>query len=274
VEVINGGTSGYDLQHFVFQMDLLNKAYKPDYNFLFFNLNNDYLSSMLSTAYLVSRNYYDLEDDNLIFRKKKYRVPTQSFGMYFVDSLSKYDDLITAPWMAKKKRFEVSGIWGKSFLLYQFYDRFSTGLKYKEYSEEAYYNSAFQLNYGMYVSDWKEYFLHGHQLIEKLFGTYNQYQDTKTVVIIIPSRAEVIDSEDVKKYMLKYSGESLEPNFDIQYQKLISSFDKLGMEYINLQNVFMEHPDREALYLKDNEHISPLAHKILATEITNYLKNQ
>ena len=60
-------------------------------------------------------------DDNLIFRKKKYRVPTQSFGLYFVDSLSKYDDSITAPWMAKKKRFEVSGIWGKSFLLYQFY---------------------------------------------------------------------------------------------------------------------------------------------------------
>lgn len=283
IEIVNGGTSGYDLQHYVMQMETLHDQYNPQFNFMIFNLNNDYLSTLLSTSYLVSRPYFDLVEDKLVFRKKKYRVPVQMYGIHFIESLSHYDEEI-APFFARKKRIELSGIWGNSYLAYTLFDKFSDkplfrrlfgDFKQKEYSDAEYKKALYFLNYSQFQREWDDGpYIHGNKLIIKLFESYKKYANMETVVVLLPSRAEVIDYEDTRKEMLRLSDGKHDIYFNKIYEMLISEFNNKNIKYINLQQQFLNSASRQDLYLKGNEHLSPLGHKLLADEIAKYLNSE
>ena len=291
VEVINGGTSGYDLQHYVLQMEKLNERYQQDYNFIIFNMDNDYVSSLLSSSYLVSRPYYDLVDGELVHHDREFRVPSQMRGLEYVRSLEEYDEDI-APFFARKKRPVLGGIVGQSFLAHALYSRFQSRYagsrwsgskleKYligekpaKTYSDSEYNRSSLLLNYFFYLKEWPEPYIEGHKLISKLFEHYQRFDKTKTVVILMPAKGVIMEPEKTKEMVVKYSEGKGEVDLEKFSRLMQTTLDNIGMDYINLEPLFKNHANRDELFLKNNDHISPVAHKMIADEIASYLKTK
>lgn len=283
INMINAGTSGYDLQHYVMQMKVLEKIYKPDYNFLIFNLNNDYFSSLLSTSYSYSRKFYDLKDDELVLHDREFRVQAQGYGLRFIPSLKKYQKSIIDPYWSMKKKPTIYGIWGQSYLAYGVYSRLIARPSFEKYfdnknkkafSQEELDYSYLKMIYFMYEPAWSEPYISAHRLIEKLIETYSQYESTKTIVVILPPRSEIIEKQMVINDIKKLSKDKWQPDFNVQYTMMINSLDKLKIPYINLHDDFLNASKNEILYFNNNEHINVIGHKLLADAIEKYILNE
>lgn len=283
VNIVNGGTSGYDLQHYVLQMKVLNEMYHPNYNFIIFNLNNDYFSSLLSTSYSYSRRYYELNEKNeLELHEREYSVLAQGYGLKFIDSFGKYHDEIIAPFWSMKKKATIYGIWGNSYLAYGLYTRLIARNYFKDilekrenrvFTQDQIDNSLLRISFFNYDSAWSEPFQTGHKLIEKLIASYKDYENTKTVVVLLPPRSEIMDKENTIKEIARLSKNKMQPDFEVQYQVMIKSFDKLGIPYINLRQQFVDYIPKEELYFLNNEHVTSVGHKMIAKAISDYVEN-
>lgn len=107
--------------------------------------------------------------------------------------------------------------------------------------------------------------------ILKKFKLLTESKNTKFIVIIIPTKTQVIENE----FRLACSAFNKDPNdFDrIMPNKLLTKMcNKLKIPFIDFTEKFKTNPDKDKLYFKTNLHWTPLGYSIAAETIAEYIK--
>lgn len=279
--VINAGTSGYDLQNYVLQFPELQKSFAPKLNFVFFNMDNDHLYTFLSTPYNLPRPFHDLKDGRLVFNSPEYRIRSQLYPLKLVPSLASEDRLVRSYYFGTWKQGYVDGIGAQSFLAYLigsrlgYHNSLSRALGFhanpEAVSAEDYAKGFIFSVLSRYQERWDPAFDRGQRLIEKLFGTYTGFTATKTVVVLLPDKMDLVDRNELDAQFAKYNPGS-SPKPEPFYEQMKRSITKAGLEYIDLRPIFLMQKDLPGLYLAGNSHIGPKGHEVIANVLADYVR--
>ena len=279
--VINAGTSGYDLQNYVLQFPEVQKSFRPKLNFVFFNMDNDHLYTFLSTPYNLPRPFHDLKDGRLVLNSPEYRIRSQLYPLKLVPSLASEDRFVQSYYFGTWKHGFVDGAASQSFLAYLiasrlgYQNKLSRALGFhanpEAVSAEDYAQGFTFSVLSRYQEKWHPAFDRGQQLIERLFSTYNGFAETKTVVVLLPDKMDLVDRKELETLFAKYSpGES--PNPEPFYQQMKRSITNAGLNYIDLRPIFLTQKDLPGLFLPGNSHIGPKGHEVVAHVLADYIR--
>lgn len=279
--IINAGTSGYDLQNYVLQFSETQKSFRPTLNFVFFNMDNDHLYTLLSTPYNLPRPFHDLKDGKLILNSPEYRIRSQLYPLKFVPSLASEDQFVRDYYFGTWKYGFVDGIGSQSFLAYLigsrlgYQNKVSSALGFHANPEtvnaEDYARGFTFCVLSRYQEKWHPIFDRGQQLIEKLLGTYTGFSATKTVVVLLPDKLDLVDRNELDAMFAKYNpGASPKP--EPFYQQMKRSITDAGLSYIDLKPIFLMQKDLSELYLRGNSHIGPKGHEVIANVLAEYIR--
>ena len=279
-EVINAGVSGYDLQNYINQFDQLKINYRPAYNFVFFNMENDHLNSFLVTPYNLPRPYHDLVEGQLIYKIPKYRVKKQVYPLMMIPSMEHANDHLQNYYFGAWKTGYVDGLASRSYLAYLIGSRLGSNSilssyfgfhnKPKEVSDEGFSKGYIFAELSRFRNKWDPIFEHGQKMIEKLLHKYRDFKGTNTVVILLPERKDIVDRDKLNKDFQKYL-KNEKPDPSVFYERMKKTIKKSGLNFINLRPIFLNHTQPENLYLVGNNHISPEGHRVIAQVIVDYL---
>ncbi len=271
--VINGGCSGYDLQNYVKQFKELSKKYKIIYNIIFFNLINDAATSLMRTAYRIQRPFYDLNDGELKFYYSSVRTNGQYYGFEFVPSLKQYNRLVQAN--QDPALFRHNFLTRYSHLIFNIYRKQLPESCYPDpifTQEEKDMAVLLNPNAGgwLYMEEWPEAYRSGKQLLVRLFKEYTKYPQTKTIVIFIPMRDQIlVPWEEAKRNLVKTIAATGKYD-DVEIERLAINIHmagivrKAGLSVCDPTTGFDVHPEREHLYLEGDDHFSAKGHRLLA----------
>lgn len=279
-QVINAGTSGYDLQNYVLQFPEIEKSYRPQYNFVFFNMDNDHLYSFLSTPYNLPRPFHDLHDGELKLHQPEFRIRSQLFALKFIPSMMSENQHVRNYYFGTWDYGYLEGIAGQSYLAYLVASRLGQKNKLSQFigfhpggmkiTEQDYAESFAFCMLPRYQENWHPIYDRGQQLIMELLKTYRSYPNSKTVVVLLPDKLDVASREELEEMFRKYNVPGV-PDHGPFYTRMKRSITEAGLDYIDLRPMFMEHGDVADLFLQGNSHVGPQGHELIASVIANYI---
>lgn len=279
--VINAGTSGYDLQNYVLQFPELQKSYRPKLNFVFFNMDNDHLYTFLSTPYNLPRPFHDLKNGRLVLNSPEYRIRSQLYPLKLVPSLASEDQLVRSYYFGTWKHGFVDGIGAQSFLAYLigsrlgYHNKLSHALGFhpnpETVSAEDYAKGFAFSVLSRYQERWHPTLDRGQQLIESLFGTYAGFKATKTIVVLLPDKMDLVDRKELETQFAKYDP-GASPNPEPFYQRMKRSITNAGLDHIDLRPIILMQKDVPGLYLPGNSHVGPKGHELIAAALADYIR--
>lgn len=284
--VLNFGISGYDLNQYVIQREVLSKAYNIDVWVMVFNLSNDLSGTALEFTYRIPRPYFTLQDNQLQLNKRRYTYPKRIYPVEFIPAYTEYQYLLEP--MNPRSQFLINSHnpLSHSYLfiesvsrLHNYCQRCSDFLvrrEKKRFSEQdKLLHAAFQpyRGYWIYIDPMPEpYHLH-HPTIKALFEQW--YDDDPAnpdqMVLLMPDKRAVISELFSEKQQAaeKIGLGVLNKQHPTDYLQEI--LQDIGVTSLDPLAQLLQESDPWALFLEDDDHYSEQGHAILAQVISQHL---
>lgn len=278
--VYNFGVSGYDVNNFYFQYQLIRKKFSIDHRIIVFNLGNDFTASMFSTSYLLKRPYLSYENGHVVeITGNISRIKKQIYGYKFIEKFKSFDPLV-----------EYCGVgrsWGDlapdwisyfpiiTFIIHNFSIRVVMPIKERMFSEDEiktaeylqpYYPDWLFLKKELWPQPYKDYSTDFEEIMRAV-----KNQNPELTIVYLPLIQQISDEKlEIIVQKLRDRGFKREDIDKLSMNKFLSQIGRnLNIRTIDCQSEFENHPDSKSLFQNDGQHLNAEGIKLLAHVLLN-----
>jgi hypothetical protein len=288
---VNLGINGYDLHQYILQYEQIKPKLQVKHRIIIMSLGNDYACSTLIAPYYYPRPYLYSEKESEPLRVIQPQVPLalQEYGLHFIPSLSRYDDLLSrygkghdfldgisipgyllkiplAKWTLERMMRGPSGRALFRMLL--------GGPKAKAATDHAidmapWYGCWCFLPTDLWPSPYREFRANFSQLLAKMRG-----QGEETVLVILPMRQQVnpVDHAAALEKMRK-SGYSLDQiDFLTLNQEIMNRCGQIGLPCLDLTPYLKLYPHPDELFQPQDQHLTAKGTELASNAILTFLE--